>query len=175
MFRPLRRFSAAGALVFLAAAQTPTADAQGLGGASMGFQPFGFYQPYGAFYGTTLSRPPHFALNPPVYYGARYARPYGLSPFASPPLVTAGLEYRGRLRTQFVPPPITGPAVAPPRAVRPCGHCRAASARPNKFVHHSHAARPAVVRGPVRNNPFVTAVAAADNPSVDTANHVAAR
>ena len=51
------------------------------------FVPFGFYQPYGARIGASLPTPPYFALNPPVYYGARHARPYGMSPFASPPVV----------------------------------------------------------------------------------------
>ena len=31
-----------------------------------------------------LPLPPYFALHPPVYYGIRYQRPYGVSPFASP-------------------------------------------------------------------------------------------
>ncbi|MCC9603169.1 hypothetical protein LOC67_21680 [Stieleria sp. JC731] len=66
------------------------------------FAPFGFYQPYGAQYGSSLQTPPYFALNPPVYYGARYARPYGMSPFAAPPMVEAGPGYRGRLATDFV-------------------------------------------------------------------------
>ena len=30
-----------------------------------------------------LPLPPYFALHPPVYYGIRYTRPYGASPFAS--------------------------------------------------------------------------------------------
>jgi hypothetical protein len=30
-------------------------------------------------------RIPYFALNPPVYYGEQVARPYGYSPFATPP------------------------------------------------------------------------------------------
>ena len=32
-----------------------------------------------------LPLPPYFALHPPVYYGIRYTRPYGVSPFASAP------------------------------------------------------------------------------------------
>jgi len=30
-------------------------------------------------------RVPYFAINPPVYYGEQVARPYGFSPFATPP------------------------------------------------------------------------------------------
>ncbi len=97
----MKRFSATILLAFLATALScESASAQyplGIGG----FQPFGFYQPYGARYSNSLSTPPYFALHPPVYYGARYARPYGISPFASPPIVTAPSGYEGRLRTNF--------------------------------------------------------------------------
>ncbi|MEE3367825.1 MAG: hypothetical protein VX346_00635 [Planctomycetota bacterium] len=34
-----------------------------------------------------LPLPPYFALHPPVYYGIRYRRPYGVSPFASTSLL----------------------------------------------------------------------------------------
>lgn len=43
-----------------------------------------------------LPAPPYFAVYPPVYYGERYARPYGESPFASWPLLSAGDDYRVR-------------------------------------------------------------------------------
>ena len=88
------------------------------------FFPFGFYQPYGARFGTSLQTPPYFATNPPVYYGARHARPYGMSPFAAPPMVSAPNSYRGRLRTGFHEP------VLPPAAVEPaaCNTCMARSA-----------------------------------------------
>ncbi|MEM0926262.1 MAG: hypothetical protein AAGJ83_09530 [Planctomycetota bacterium] len=87
------------------------------------FFPFGFYQPYGAQYTSSIRTPPYFATNPPVYYGARHARPYGMSPFAAPPMVSAGDDYRGRLRSNFhlpaseyelpVPAPLTAPAAVP--------------------------------------------------------------
>jgi hypothetical protein len=73
-------------------------------GTNLGFMPFGFYQPYGIRYSTSVRTPPYFALNPPVYYGTRYARPYGASPFASPPLLSAPADYRARAVTQFVTP-----------------------------------------------------------------------
>jgi hypothetical protein len=102
------------------------------------FFPFGFYQPYGATYGSTLQTPPYFALNPPVYYGARHARPYGISPFASPPVVQAGSDYRSRLRTDFYLPPSEYDMPA-----KPCNPC----------VHQS--SRPAAVTiGKVQANPF---------------------
>ena len=40
-----------------------------------------------------LPLPPYFALHPPVYYGTRYARPYGVSPFAAPPQVQVPSDY----------------------------------------------------------------------------------
>ena len=43
-----------------------------------------------------LPTPPYFSVYPPVYYGERYARPYGESPFASWPLLSAGDDYRPR-------------------------------------------------------------------------------
>jgi hypothetical protein len=107
-----------------------------------GFLPFGFYQPYGATYGTSLRTPPYFATNPPVYYGARHSRPYGLSPFAAPPQVSPGANYRSRLRTQF-----DQPAVPTPQPL--CNPC----------VSHSKIksvtlAKSETKMGPVRTNPF---------------------
>ena len=118
----MKRFSAVAILACLATAlssQTASADLPG----AYGFLPYGFYQPYGARYGSTLRTPPYFATNPPVYYGARHARPYGLSPFASPPLVSADNSYRSRLQTRFVQPPVRScaphcnPYVQPPTDV----------------------------------------------------------
>lgn len=75
------------------------------GPGNLGFMPFGFYQPYGVRYSNSVRTPPYFALNPPVYYGNRYARPYGDSPFASPPLLTAPSSYQVQPAAQFVRPP----------------------------------------------------------------------
>lgn len=41
-----------------------------------------------------LPTPPYFAIYPPVYYGARYERPYGESPFAAPPMLQANPNYQ---------------------------------------------------------------------------------
>jgi hypothetical protein len=103
------------------------------------FFPFGFYQPYGATYGTALPTPPYFATNPPVYYGARHARPYGVSPFASPPVVRAGQGYRSRLRSDFYLPPSELETPAP--------SC-------NPYVS-TRAESPAPKLGQIRSNPFV--------------------
>ena len=40
--------------------------------------------------------PPYFALHPPVYYGQRYTRPYGDSPFASWPQLQPAPGYHPR-------------------------------------------------------------------------------
>lgn len=57
---------------------------------------YGFYQPYGVRYSTSVRTPPYFALSPPVYYGARHHRPYGVSPFAALPMVKGGDDYQSR-------------------------------------------------------------------------------
>jgi hypothetical protein len=82
-------------------------------GVSGGFLAYGFYQPYGVRYSTSVRTPPYFALNPPVYYGHRYARPYGASPFASPPLLTAPADYQVQRAAAFVPSVV--PAIGPVR------------------------------------------------------------
>mgnify|MGYP001819289948 CR=1 FL=1 len=127
------------------AASAVTADraaAQGPGAYS--FLPFGFYQPYGASYNNAIRTPPYFTTNPPVYYGARHARPYGLSPFASPPLVRAADDYESRLRSQFLQPqiPTPGPYSAPSPSCNPC-------------VSYSLSAITPVSIGKVQTNPFV--------------------
>jgi hypothetical protein len=126
-----------------AAASVISADrAAAQGPLSYSFLPFGFYQPYGAFYSNSIRTPPYFATNPPVYYGARHARPYGLSPFASPPLVQAGPDYQSRLREQFLQPQIPTPG---PHSEPLCNPC---------ISHSASAATPAKV-GKIRSNPFV--------------------
>ncbi len=117
-----------------------------------GFQPFGFYQPYGINYRSRTPTPPYFALNPPVYYGARYSRPYGISPFASPPVVAAPQGYQGRLRSDFDEGPYreSGP--------RKMGHPLNPTCNP--YIHVSSRVRPdgtgmtAQKKGEVRENPF---------------------
>lgn len=125
------------------------ASAQFPGG--FGFAPFGFYQPFGARYSTSIRTPPYFATNPPVYYGARHARPYGLSPFAAPPQVQAGVDYRSRMRTEFLEPVVP----TPDRYRQPL--C-------NPYIHHSSVikAEPATKLGEVRTNPFVDPTDPAD-------------
>jgi len=42
-----------------------------------------FFGGYNYGYSNRLPTPPYFSIFPPVYYGRRYERPYGDSPFAS--------------------------------------------------------------------------------------------
>ena len=115
----------------------------GAGNMGYPFVPFGFYQPYGAQYGTSLRTPPYFALNPPVYYGTRYSRPYGMSPFAAPPMVDAPVGYRGQVAPSFVRPPVGNPYI-----IDACtGGCAAdANGNQTKVV--------VAKRGEVQLNPF---------------------
>ncbi|MEM6688481.1 MAG: hypothetical protein AAF664_03580 [Planctomycetota bacterium] len=57
-------------------------------------------------------RPPYFALHPPVYYGARYVRPYGLSPYASQSMLQPTPGYQGRMNSRFEEPPKVAPITA---------------------------------------------------------------
>ena len=140
----MKRYTLASLFVIAAAVLcSDTASAQYP--SNLGFIPYGFYQPYGARYGTSLRTPPYFALNPPVYYGARHSRPYGLSPFASPPLVTARGDYTSRLRSQFLQPTVPTPE---PR----CNPCISHGA---KEVETKPAKE--IKLGAVQSNPFVVA------------------
>ena len=140
------------ALVYFCAPNQAAAQ----GASQFGFLPFGFYQPYGGTYGTSLRTPPHFALNPPVYYGTRHARPYGLSPFASPPMVTAGENYQSRLRVQFQQPRVPTPGPAPRGDTRcnPCLEDPGGIIAPETLAPGQATQASAV--GAVRLNPFVT-------------------
>jgi hypothetical protein len=109
----------------------------------------GYYQPYGIRYRNTTPNPPYFAVNPPVYYGARHVRPYGVSPFATLPQVAVGGDYRSAPAANFATPPQT---VAPP------------SMNPHCCAGHQHAEASAAgianqlrvpAAGAIRHNPFV--------------------
>lgn len=126
----------------LAASAVTTDRAAAQGPMAYSFLPFGFYQPYGAYYSNSIRTPPYFTTNPPVYYGARHARPYGLSPFASPPLVRAADDYESRLRIQFQQPQIPTPGPYTEPMCNPC------------VSHSLSAVTPAKV-GKVQSNPFV--------------------
>lgn len=70
-------------------------------GDMQGFGPYsyGYGIAYGSIYGpfsqfrNRLPAPPYFSIYPPVYYGQRYERPYGDSPFAALPQLRVGPDY----------------------------------------------------------------------------------
>ena len=118
-----------------------------------GFLPYGFYQPYGVAYGNSVRTPPYFSTNPPVYYGGRYARPYGLSPFAAPPLLQPAANYRGKVSANATR--VKLPESASQRAAI---SERAISVRLSDYRNRVANAEKGSghVLGPVRSNPFAS-------------------
>jgi hypothetical protein len=53
----------------------------------------------------SLPTPPYFSIYPPVYYGARYQRPYGDSPYASYPLLGQVPGYTPVPKESYAIPP----------------------------------------------------------------------
>jgi hypothetical protein len=47
--------------------------------------------------------PPYFSMHPPVYYGERYYRPYGDSPYASWPQLQPNPSYMPKLQASHAP------------------------------------------------------------------------
>ena len=90
-------------LVAASVSVSETASAQAPWGVP--FSPYAFGVPF-AYFGGSVQTPPYFATNPPVYYGSRYARPYGISPFPAPPVVNAPADYIGRPAAQFYRSPV---------------------------------------------------------------------
>lgn len=66
----------------------PSAQAQD----PFGFQ-FGYTLGYQNSFRNRLPTPPYFSIYPPVYYGNRYQRPYGDSPFAAFPQLRSAPDY----------------------------------------------------------------------------------
>ena len=54
---------------------------------------FGYTQGYQNSFRNRLPTPPYFAIYPPVYYGKRYERPYGDSPYAAFPQLQSAPGY----------------------------------------------------------------------------------
>ena len=54
---------------------------------------FGYSFGYQNSFRNRLPTPPYFAIYPPVYYGKRFERPYGDSPYASFPQLQAAPDY----------------------------------------------------------------------------------
>lgn len=128
------------------------------GPGNVGFVPFGFYQPYGIRYSNTVRTPPYFAVNPPVYYGSRYSRPYGESPFASPPLLSAPAGYQVQPAAQFVRPPAAiGPEICNPYLTE-VGMASEATVIDVVAANRNESDtddRSVEAVGPIRYNPFV--------------------
>jgi hypothetical protein len=57
--------------------------------------------------------PPYFSLHPPVYYGDRFYRPYGESPYASWPQLQPNAAYSPRLQARAEQVAIPNPHYAP--------------------------------------------------------------
>jgi hypothetical protein len=85
---------------------------------------WGFAGAYGG-YRNNVPTPPYFALHPPVYYGKRYQRPYGDSPFASWSTLQPNPAYMPTLRPESRPrivnPYFEGAVIAGPEVVIPSG------------------------------------------------------
>lgn len=149
----MKRFVLACFAVLLAAgidSSTASAAQQYGGGAGFGVFPYGFYQPYGAQFSSSVRTPPYFSVVPPVYYGARYSRPYGMSPFASLPLVDSPRVYRGRLRSEFE----DGDHVTP-EPVPSCNPYVCESPVESSPVAKMQVTKVPAVKGLVQMNPFV--------------------
>lgn len=54
---------------------------------------FGYTQGYQNSFRNRLPTPPYFSVFPPVYYGKRFERPYGDSPYASFPQLRGSSDY----------------------------------------------------------------------------------
>lgn len=105
-----------------------------------------FFNPYSFPPSTSVRTPPYFAVHPPVYYSTRHARPYGMSPFAAPPMVAPSSSYHGRLHSEFVRPAL----IENPYCEVPGGH-------PEEIAVPPQSVQASVrTRGPVRDNPFAT-------------------
>lgn len=102
--------------------------------------------------------PPYFALHPPVYYGQRYMRPYGDSPFASWPQLqpAAGYHpYPAAAHAQILVNPYA-PAICPGCPVdEPIGAPADPSA--DTPVESPVVSQAAVVRPLVIDNPYYSA------------------
>ncbi len=70
------------------------------GGGGYGNGNFGYGGYYGSYLQPFVAAPPYFALHPPVYYGKRYTRPYGVSPFAAPPQLQTNPSYAPEAQAQ---------------------------------------------------------------------------
>lgn len=68
---------------------------------------FGYSLAFQNSFRNRLPTPPYFSIYPPVYYGQRFARPYGESPYASWPLLQPAPGYHAvPMEGHFVRPSV---------------------------------------------------------------------
>ncbi len=80
---------------------------------------FGYGGNGGARMQSYVPSPPYFAMHPPVYYGERFTRPYGASPFAAWPQLQGNANYapsRHVDRSQMIGNPYFGSSAEPVQA-----------------------------------------------------------
>lgn len=70
---------------------------------------FGYTLGYQNSFKYRVPAPPYFSVHPPVYYGKRYTRPYGESPYASWPLLQANPSYMPMPTANFAAMSIVNP------------------------------------------------------------------
>lgn len=117
--------------------------------------------------------PPYFALHPPVYYGQRYTRPYGESPFAAWPQLRSPAGYQPRPAATYAQPVVINFAPAHPQAgsahVMPSSPAPVYSApsysAPNYSAPAGVPTQPAPAPAVPQNNPAPPAPVAPGKPS----------
>jgi hypothetical protein len=94
--------------------------------------------------------PPYFALHPPVYYGQRYTRPYGDSPFASWPQLQPAAGYHAHPaapHAQIVVNPYA-PAICPDCPAEVPAEVPADAPSDSPVIQNSRPAMPLVIDNP---------------------------
>ena len=139
-----RLLCAALLMAALTASSASTAKAQGFG--NLGLSYLYGYGGFNAGYSQSVynSSLPYFSLHPPVYYGKRYTRPYGVSPFASWPQLQSSADYKPTphvARTMLKPLVINNP-------------CYPASAKASKGDLTLKVEEPTVIQPLVIENPY---------------------
>lgn len=130
--------------VTLTVSSASTAQAQIGPGNGLGLSYLYGYQGFPAYSQTTYNRSqPYFALHPPVYYGKRYTRPYGVSPFAAWPQLQSSAGYQ--------PSPHVNRVMLKPLVIEnPCPTCSAeGNVRGGKVaISESRVPEPVIIDNP---------------------------
>jgi hypothetical protein len=89
--------------------------------------------------------PPYYALHPPVYYGQRYYRSYGESPFARADYSSRPLRIKAQvIINPFVEQPAAAPATPEPKAVEGAPPADQVTTGPQMIVNPYYVAEPKV-------------------------------